>query len=229
MSQRLDLPMHRRYLSALLADIGKTAQEKIAFKGGTCASFFYQLPRFSFDLDFDILKDFRLEDRSLIAEILSRHGTIKESYDKKHTLFYLFDYGKGYPNIKVEMNKRVWKSNRYKPEWFMGVALLIPDESSLLTNKIVALTDRRSPVARDLFDTWYFLQAGYTLNDALILERTGKDTAAYLDGAVKFIEKNYTPRNILQGLGESLDEKQKVWAKAHLITLAIQEIKKRIQ
>lgn len=229
MSLHLNLPMHRRYLSALLADIAKAAQDKIAFKGGTCASFFYQLPRFSFDLDFDILKDFQSEDRSLIAEILSRHGTIKESYDKKHTLFYLFDYGKGYPNIKIEMNKRVWKSNHYKLEWFMGIELLIPDESSLFTNKIIALTDRRSPVARDLFDTWYFLQAGYALNDALVLERTGKDTPTYLESAVKFIEKNYTPRNVLQGLGEALDEKQKVWAKTHLITLTVQEIKKRIQ
>ncbi len=41
-------------------------------------------------------------------------------------------------------------------------------------------------------------------------------TALYQFSA-RFIKKAYTARNVLQGLGEALDDKQKSWAKDHLI------------
>ena len=43
---------------------------------------------------------------------------------------------------------------------------------------------------------------------------------------VPFIQKTYTPKNILQGLGEILEEKQKEWVKKELIQETIKEIKK---
>lgn len=228
MSSIFDREIHKRYLSLLLTAIAKTFPEKIAFKGGTCAALFYNLPRFSFDLDFDLLYMFSSSNISELKELLSQHGEIKDFYDKKYTLFFLFDYGKGYPKIKIELNKRVWKNNVYKPAWFLGIALSIAEEATLLTNKIVALTERRSPAARDLYDSWYFLKADYPLRDALIQERTGKSKQGYLKLAVSFIKKNYTSRNVLQGLGETLNDKQKIWAKAHLINEAVIEIEKRI-
>lgn len=228
MSLIFNREIHKRYLSLLLSDIVKTFPERVAFKGGTCAALFYNLPRFSFDLDFDLLYMFSLSNISELKELLSRYGEIKDFYNKKYTLFFLFDYGKGYPKIKIELNKRVWKNNIYKPAWFLGVALSIAEEATMLTNKIVALTERKSPAARDLYDSWYFLKAGYSLSDALIQERTGKSKQEYLKSAASFIKKNYTSRNVLQGLGETLDDKQKIWAKAHLINEAVTEIEKLI-
>ena len=41
-------------LKDIYADI--TINSLLGFKGGTCAYFFYNLPRFSVDLDFDLLE-----------------------------------------------------------------------------------------------------------------------------------------------------------------------------
>ncbi|OGS21436.1 MAG: hypothetical protein A3J83_08475 [Elusimicrobia bacterium RIFOXYA2_FULL_40_6] len=229
MSELFNRETHKQYLSLLLTDIVKTfGPERLAFKGGTCAVYFYNLPRFSFDLDFDMLKPFNETEISQFREIMARHGNISEFYDKHFTLFCLFDYGKGHPKIKVELNKRIWKNNAYKTAWFMGIAMRIADEATILTNKIVALTDRRSAVARDLYDVWYFLKKGYPLNEALIKERVNKTRNEYLKFVIPFIKKHFTARNVLQGLGETLDEKQKVWAKANLINETIQEIRKKL-
>lgn len=228
MSRLFQQDKHKRYLALLLTELAKAFPEKIAFKGGTCAYFFYNLPRFSFDLDFDMIRAFKAVDVDRFRELVEKHGQAKNFYDKANTLFCLFDYGKDYPNIKIELNKRVWKNNVYKPVWFMGVPFFIADETTVLTNKLVALTDRKTAVARDLFDIWYFLKAGFPVNGALILERTGKDAGTYLTSITVFIEKTYTPRNVLHGLGDALDEKQKVWAKGHLVLETMQEINRCI-
>ena len=94
------------------------------------------------------------------------------------------------PNIKIELNKIVWENNSYKPIWFLGVEMKIVDESTLLTNKIVALSDRKMSVTRDIFDVYYFLKLGFRLNESLIKERTGKNTKDYLKSLVPFIQKN---------------------------------------
>lgn len=229
MSRLFDVKIHHRYLSLLLAELAKAFPEKIAFKGGTCAYFFYHLPRFSFDLDFDMLREFSAEDTGLFREVLSRHGQAKEFRDKKNTLFCLFDYGKGHPNIKIELSKRVWKNNVYRPVWFLGVPVLAADQATILTNKLVALTDRKNAVARDLYDSWYFLKSEFPVNHPLIMERTGKDSASYLKEAAAFIKKTFTARNVLHGFGDALDEKQMAWAKSHLISETIGEMKKRIE
>lgn len=227
MSRLFDSTVHKRYLSLLLTELAKAFPEKIAFKGGSSAYFFYNLPRFSFDLDFDMLRPFSAADIDLFREVISRYGQMREFRDKQNTLFCLFDYGKGHPNIKIELNRRVWKNNVYKPVWFFGVPIAIADEATVLTNKLIALTDRKLPVARDLYDSWYFLKIGFPIKEALVMERTGKDLAAYLKAAMVFVKRTYTARNVLHGLGDALDEKQKAWAKVHLVSEAIQEMKKR--
>ncbi len=228
MSRLFERDKHKRYLTLLLIELAKAFSEKIAFKGGTCAYFFYNLPRFSFDLDFDMIRAFKAADVDRFREVMEKHGRAKDFYDKTNTLFCLFDYEKGHPNIKIELNKRVWKHNVYKLVWFMGVTISIANETTVLTNKLVALTDRKLAVSRDLFDIWYFLKSGFPVHDALVMERTGKDTRAYLTSAAVFIKKTYTPRNVLHGLGDALDEKQKVWAKDHLVSETIQAIQQII-
>lgn len=228
MSRLFDPNIHKRYLSLLLTELVKTFPEKIAFKGGTCAYFFYDLPRFSFDLDFDVFREFSPADKDDFLSVLSKHGQAKEFRDKQNTIFCLFDYGKGHPNIKVELSRRVWENNVYKPVWFLGVPLAVADETTVLTNKLVALTDRKTAVARDLYDSWYFLKAGFPVKAALVKERTRQDLGEYLKYMAEFIKKTYTPRNVLHGLGDALDEQQKSWAKDHLVMETVREIEKRI-
>ena len=226
MSTGFDRNTHGRYLTALLTGIIKVVPEKIAFKGGTCAALFYDLPRFSFDLDFDIIRPFETRDTYAIKEVLSANGRIVDEADKEYTLLYEFDYGKGSTKIKIEFNKRVWKNNRYKNEWFMGVPILLADEMTLATNKLVALSDRKSAVVRDLFDSWYFLSHGFMLNEELLIERTGKGMSEYCAFLAGFIKKTFSRRNVLQGLGDALDDKQKAWAREHLIEESILLLRK---
>jgi len=226
MSTGFDRNTHGRYLTALLTGIIKAVPEKTAFKGGTCAALFYDLPRFSFDLDFDIIRPFEIRDTDAVKEILSANGRIVDEADKEYTLLYEFDYGKGTTKIKIEFNKRVWKNNRYKNEWFMGVPILLADEMTVATNKLVALSDRKSTVVRDLFDSWYFLSHGFMLNEELLIERTGKGLSEYCAFLAGFIKKTFSRRNVLQGLGDALDDKQKAWACEHLIEESILLLRK---
>ncbi len=227
-SKKFNPQLHERVLIKILIDIFKQLDSKVAFKGGTCAYLFYDLPRISLDLDFDILKPLSKEDIDNLKAIFNKDVNVKDFYNKRFTVFFLLDYEKNTPNIKVEFNKRVWGDNKYKSAWLMGVEIKIVDKATLLTNKIIALTNRKQPVARDLYDVYYFLQMGYPINETLIKQRTGKSLKSYLKFLPEFINKHYTAKNVLQGLGELLDEQQKRWAKKQLISEVIQEIKKLI-
>lgn len=221
-----DVEIHKRILIQILLDICKNFPGKVGFKGGTCAYLFYNLPRISLDLDFDILVPFTIEEIDKLKIIVGKYGTIKNFYDKRHTIFFLLNYKMDFPNVKIELNKRVWKNNSYIPVWLLGVEIKIADEETIFTNKLVALTDRKQFVARDLFDVYYFFKAGYSIKTGLLQERTGKDVKEYLTFLKKYIRQNFSKRIVLQGLGEILEEKQKEWVRKNLVDEIVKEIDK---
>lgn len=216
---RFDPVLHKRVLTALLLEIFKSRgpAEKLVFKGGTCAALFYGLPRLSFDLDFDLSTEFEAREAARLLAVLERQAAVREAKDKANTLFFLLDYAPGAPNVKVEINKRVWKNNSDKSAWMLGVEMRIADERTLATNKLIALADRKNPVARDLFDAHYFLKMGYPLNEALIRERTGRSLKEYLADLGRLVPRIFTAKSVLHGLGDVLDDKQKAWVKARLV------------
>ena len=57
----LDITIHKTNLTNILIDIFKNSfiGPLLGFKGGTAALLFYNLPRFSVDLDFDLIVDFK--------------------------------------------------------------------------------------------------------------------------------------------------------------------------
>ncbi len=208
---------HKRVLTALLIDISKAIGEKTAFKGGTAAMLFYNLPRLSVDLDFDVVTDLTDTDKANVRAALEKHCAIKEEQSKRFTLFYLLSYKHDSPNIKVELNYRVWENNSYKTVWLFGVPIRIADESTMLTNKLVSLTDRKLPVARDVFDCYFFLKNEWPIKEQLIQERTGLSRREYLVSAIDFVQQSFHRKKILAGIGELLSEEQKAWAKEHLV------------
>jgi len=213
---KLDLEKHKKNLIALLIDIVRALNDKVAFKGGTAAMLFYNLPRLSLDLDFDILGELSDEDKARLQAAIEKHGQIKERQEKRFTLFYLLDYEENAPNIKIELNLRIWQNNSYKTFWLFGVPVQVADEATMSANKLVSLMDRKSPVARDVFDVYYFLKSDWPIKKELIKERTGLTMRDYLISAFGFVEKNFNEKNILSGIGELLDEKQKNWARKNL-------------
>ncbi len=211
-----ELDRHKRVLTEILIDIIKQLNGKVIFKGGTAAMMFYNLSRMSLDLDFDLLEELSEEEIDNLKIVIKKHGEIKESKNKRFTLFFLLDYEANYPNIKLEFNRRLWKNNSYETVWLLGVEIKVADKKTMFSNKLVALSERRALAARDLFDVHYFLKLDYPLSEELIKERTDKTLIEYLEYLKKFIIKNYSSKNVLQGLGKILDESQKNWAKTTL-------------
>ena len=81
--------MHKIVMTKILLALVKDAfvGTRIGFKGGTCAMFFYDLPRMSVDLDFDLLDEDEVEVFEKITKILQQFGTIHDMKNKHFTLF----------------------------------------------------------------------------------------------------------------------------------------------
>jgi len=76
--------------------------------------FLYNLDRFSTDLDFDLLS--KVDEEKMLndlSQICSKHGKIKDIYNKENTLFLLIDYQQHEMNIKIEISKKTKKSDTY--------------------------------------------------------------------------------------------------------------------
>lgn len=223
-----DLDLHKGKMIKVLVGIVKEIGKKVVFKGGTCAFLFYDLPRLSLDLDFDTLSPVSQKDLDELKALLRSHGGLADCRDKQFTTFFLLNYQKQAPNIKVEINKREFFGN-WRPVWFLGVRMKIVDRATIFSQKFVALTKRKQPVARDLFDVHYFLSLNFPLNEKVVRKRTGLSVPEYLRSSIPFVEKNYTEKNILFGLGELLEKEQKKWAKRNLKKETISLLEERIK
>lgn len=213
----LNIQKHKFILVNILKDIYSDISlgSLLGFKGGTCAYLFYVLPRFSIDLDFNLLdsekKDFVFNK---MKEILKKYGKIKEIREKRFTLFFLLSYGTKTPNIKVEISKKEFP-NHYELKNYLGIPMLIMKKEDMFSHKLVALLERRNIANRDLFDLWFFMKNNWEFNKELINLRTGIDYKKYLKKCILVVKK-INEKYILQGLGEILDEQQKIWAKKNL-------------
>lgn len=120
-------------------------------------------------------------------------------------------------NIKLEFNKRVWQNNQYEIINFYGTDIKVMEKSSIFANKLVAVTDRKQIAGRDVYDIWFFFKNLFAINEEVIEERTGKSLKEYLEYLLDFIEKKITVNQVLSGVGEVLDNKQKHFVKEKLL------------
>lgn len=226
----LNINIHREMLYRVLLELMKSEYKSIlGFKGWTLAYFMYWLPRFSTDLDFDLLWNVNWNQLlSDLQKILKSLVRIKDAYNKENTVFLLLDYGENEMNIKLEINKRTRKNDHFSFLSLFGKQILCMEKNDILTNKLVALQERKRTVSRDLFDVHYFMTQGFQINEMLLLERTDKKTDQYLSEVRKFIVKHFNSMNLLAGLGEVIDEKQKSWVKKSLIEETLELIDVRL-
>lgn len=222
----LDITIHKTNLTNILIDIFKNSfiGPLLGFKGGTAALFFYNLPRFSVDLDFDLIVDFKKDSPELkefidkISSVLSAKFEIKDQSTKYNTLFWLVSYGSGLSNIKVEVSTRDNPYNHYNLVPFYGTTIRVIDLKDMIAHKLVALKERGTLASRDLFDIHYFLglPEASQINYQIIKHRTGKDPKEFYLSLLKYLDK-INSKSILSGLGEVLTDSQKDWAKTKLI------------
>jgi len=220
----LDKEKHQLIMGQILKDIytDVSISSLLGFKGGTCAYLFYSLPRFSVDLDFDLLNR---EKEALVFEkiisILSKYGKIKDKHIKRFTIFVLLSYGVNTHNIKIEINSRKLIENiqdYYEIKEYLGISMLTAKKDYLFASKLAALTSRNEIAMRDIYDIHYFAKNNWSINNQIIKLRTLKNTKEYLVDCIKFIEK-VKDNQVMQGLGELVSsEKEKDWIRGHLKT-----------
>lgn len=214
----INISTHRSLLLQILKDIYTDAEISpyLGFKGGTAAYFFYGLNRFSVDLDFDLL-DEEKEDLvfSKVEKIAQNYGEIKDTSRKRHTLFFMISYEEKSQNIKVEINLRNLGS-KYELKTYLGIPMQVMIKGDMFANKFIAMLERKKEANRDIFDVWFFLKHNWPLNKQMVEKRTGLNFEKFLEKCIQKLEKK-TNRNILDGMGELLDEEQKKWAKEKLL------------
>jgi predicted nucleotidyltransferase component of viral defense system len=224
----LERTQHEIILKKILADVfsDKKLQTVLAFKGGTCLYFFYDLDRFSTDLDFNLLSD-KLDTENMTT-ILSKYLTLEENISKRNTWLWVGTFKKGKQKIKIEISKRSF-DDTYENKDFYGFTVPTMSTDCMFAHKLCAITDRKRLQNRDIYDSLFMFEKGFKINEKIIKERTGKDLSTYYRDLIHFIEKKVKPNLILNGLGEVLNEKQKAFTKANLINRILFELKIRIK
>src|SRR5574344_2139269 len=148
----MDINRHKYFMMQVLKDIYSDSElaSSLGFKGGTALMFFYNLPRFSVDLDFNLIdktKEKRVYDK--VNTILNRYGKISDEAMKFYGPIIVLDYGIGERKLKVEISNREY-DNHYEIKNLLGIeinVLVLPD---MFAHKLCALLDRTEMTGRDI-------------------------------------------------------------------------------
>ncbi|MCK5416693.1 nucleotidyl transferase AbiEii/AbiGii toxin family protein [Candidatus Parcubacteria bacterium] len=229
---KLDKDVHKKIMLRILSDISGDAflANNLGFKGGTACYFVYGLDRFSVDLDFDSLnaeKDELIKERLL--SLLSQYGDIKTKTSIK------LKYSDQYQALKIDLSTRHKnnKLNTYEVKDIVsGMPLKILKKEDIFAHKLVALISRGSSndvsqiviANRDLYDINFFFKKMWKFNEDIILLNTGKNISEYLQYAVEFIEKNVNDINILDRVGELVDDGKRNWIKKNFKKEVLKEL-----
>lgn len=214
----MDKQKHKLYMAQILSAIFKDKDlcNVLGFKGGTALMFFHDLPRFSTDLDFNLLDVDRL-DRvyNKVRQILLRYGNIDDEAKKMFGPILVLNYGKGERMMKVEISTRSY-DNHYETRTLAGTDIRVMTVPDMFAHKLCAMGERLSP--RDVFDVWFFLeQLHANINETIIMQRTGKSVSEYADWCARRVRET-SPKLLMQGLGEVLDDtRTKSFARSKLI------------
>jgi predicted nucleotidyltransferase component of viral defense system len=213
----VNIDLHRNNLITILRQIysDPTLRTVLGFKGGTAAMLFYELPRFSVDLDFDLLDPNKKEEvLKKLKEILPQFGVVSEAQDKKYTLFFLIRYQTGERTLKVEISKRSVRSE-YSIQRYLGVSMLVMKQEDMAAGKLAAFLTRKKFASRDLFDLWFFLKNNWRIDEEVLKNLTGLSLSRALQKAYELVA-SVKKTELLAGLGDLLDNKQKAFVKDKL-------------
>lgn len=202
----LDVNRHRFYLVQILKDIYSDVElaNYLGLKGGTALMFFYDLPRFSIDLDFNLLS---AEKEGLVYQkvhnIILKYGTIYDEAKKYFGPLIVLDYGVGERKLKVEISNRVFEDS-YEVKNLMGFNVKVMIISDMFAHKLCALTERGALTNRDIFDIWFFMHQNTPLNKKIVENRMKVDLAVHLKNCINLLESLKSKR-LLDGMGELMD------------------------
>ena len=213
----MDINRHKFYLVQLLKDIYSDSElaNCLGFKGGTAMMFFYDLPRFSIDLDFNLLLPEKSEHiYQKVRKIVLKHGTIHDEAQKHYGPLLVLDYGTAERKLKIEISNRL-ADDEYEIKNLLGINMKVMTLRDMFSHKLCALLDRGSLVNRDIFDCWFCMSNQTPINPAIIERRMKKSVSEYLQSCIDTLE-NMPNRSFLDGLGELLSPGQKTFVRNKL-------------
>lgn len=213
----VDINRHRFFLVQILKDIYADLElaNCLGFKGGTALMFFYDLPRFSVDLDFNLL-DVQKEDivYRKVRQILIRYGKIFDEAKKFYGPLIVLDYGMNERKLKVEISNRVFE-NRYEIKNLLGINMKVMVQEDMFAHKLCALLDRNVIANRDIFDCWFFMQRQTPVNIGIVESRMSRSLSKYIQACIERLE-SMSDKGLLQGMGELMDNKMKRFVQVKL-------------
>jgi predicted nucleotidyltransferase component of viral defense system len=167
----------------ILSTVSKETSDQLIFKGGTALLKFYQLDRFSEDLDFTKNGDIELKPllNKMVRDLENYGAEVDEKKIEEHENSFIARLGiegplytgkrKSLCFISLEISKREDAENpenrRYNPVFqdINSFDLLVLSEQEILAEKIRALRTRDKP--RDLYDIYHLLSKGIKINEEL--------------------------------------------------------------
>lgn len=222
----MDSNKHKFFLLQLLKDIYSDVELApiLGFKGGTAAMFFYGLPRFSVDLDFDLLNTEKVKSvYDKLRKIVLNYGEIHDEALKHYGTIVVLDYGFGERKLKLEVSNRQWGS-RYEIKNYLGVSMQVMVVQDMFAHKLCALLDRTDIINRDIFDVWFFAQNRTPVNKKIVETRMKIPFTDYLQQCIQKLN-SMSPQRILSGLGELMDDDLKKMVRAKLLPETISLLK----
>jgi len=192
----------------------------LGFKGGTALMFFYDLPGFSVDLDFNLLDNTKEEMvYEKVRKILLKYGTIYDEAKMFYGPIIVLDYGIGDRKLKVEISNRLF-DNHYEVRNLLGINMKVMIRQDMFAHKLCALLDRNELTNRDIFDCHFFLQQRTPINKNIVEQQMKLPLADYIQTCIDSLEKT-SDKGILNGLGELMDEETKKFVRTKLRTETI--------
>jgi len=223
-----DSEKHKSIMIRILKDIytDNSLGKLLGFKGGTMAYLFYDLPRGSVDLDFDLLnKETEMVVFEKVKVLLEKHGKLLECIVKKNTLFYLLDYGFTDRKLKVEITRNKTKTD-FVVMNYLGISMLVMNRGAMVAGKLLALATRVKFANRDVFDMWYFLKNGWEIDEDVIKNKNGEEVEKVINKAILRVLK-IKDNEILNGLGDLLSNSMKDFVRRHLKEDVLLELRMR--
>ncbi|NOZ47298.1 MAG: nucleotidyl transferase AbiEii/AbiGii toxin family protein [Chlorobi bacterium] len=221
-----DINKHKFFLLQILKDIYTDIElaNYLGFKGGTALMFFYELPRFSIDLDFNLINTGKEEIvYRKVRKILLKYGTIYDEAKKFYGPLVVLDYGIGERKLKVEISNRRF-DNRYEIKNLLGINMKVMILPDMFAHKLCALLDRNSMTNRDIFDCWFFMKNQTPVNANIVEFRMNMLLADYLQKCIYRLE-SISNKGLLQGLGELMDNEMKKFVRTKLINETMELLK----
>lgn len=186
----------------------------LGFKGGTALMFFYDLPRFSVDLDFNLIDGKEDIVYEKVRKILLKYGKIVDEAKKFYGIILVLDYAFGERKLKVEISNRNF-DNHYELKNLLGINMKLLTLQDMFSHKLCALLDRNVVTNRDIFDCWFFMQKQVPINKTIVEGRMNMPLAIYLQKCIEQLE-SMSDKGLMNGLGELMDNDMKKFVRTKL-------------